>query len=564
MLMAMLGLIGFQWYWIRNAYLVKKEQFDRKVTDALIETVHKIEKQEVLFWTKQKLKAEEKNRNDSLLHLKTYRKLKKSKPVLVANPVDETEALTNTVLPKSFEIYNEFPSDIVVDKRFKFPQNKILFLREMLAQENLIWEELNLDMQEMILQQQNLDDIFEILNDQNFAVKQNQENIDKPKAANVQKPKQNLKDEYDKTKNKIDLVKDVIQDIVRGDKKIYERLNQQMIDTLLTKELKLRGIDIPFEYGIKNEEKIMFASFGINNNPVLLSKSYNVALFPNDEVSHNQTLNVYFPKKENYLLENMWSVFGSSFFLIIMIGGLFYSSIQTIIKQKKLSDTKNDFINNMTHELKTPIATISLAVEVMNDVTIQKNETKAIRYLNMIRDENKRLADHVERVLQMALLDKGDIKFNFIEINAHEIIEQVCQNLSLQVEQLNGSIKQSLEAKNFEIYADEVHLVNVFYNLLDNALKYSENAPKVEISSFNENKELVIIVKDEGLGMSKDQINKVFDKFYRIPTGNLHNVKGFGLGLSYVKKIMDTHKGSITVQSKIGLGSSFELRFPLN
>jgi two-component system phosphate regulon sensor histidine kinase PhoR len=303
---------------------------------------------------------------------------------------------------------------------------------------------------------------------------------------------------------------------------------------------------------------MIFASFGLDNRPELSNLAYKVKLFPNDAVQQQQFLYVYFPKKENFIMGNMWSVFGSSILLILMIGGIFYSSINTMMKQKNLSLIKNDFINNMTHEFKTPISTISLAVEVMKDSQLKTNPTK---YLNIIRDENIRLGSQVEKVLQMALLDKGEVKLTHTEVNIHEIIEQVSQNLGVQIEQKEGILDLHLNADNPDFDADEVHMTNIIYNLLDNANKYSKGKPEINIATANIENGIQISIRDKGIGMSKDQLTKIFDKFYRVSTGNVHDVKGFGLGLSYVKKMVDLHNGKMVVTSSLGEGTTFELEF---
>jgi two-component system phosphate regulon sensor histidine kinase PhoR len=216
----------------------------------------------------------------------------------------------------------------------------------------------------------------------------------------------------------------------------------------------------------------------------------------------------------------------------------------------------------MTHEFKTPISTISLATQVLQDDSVKKDTSKISRYLHVIQDENRRLGTHVEKVLQMALLDKGEVKLRFETVNVHEIIEQVLQNLSIQIEQKEGVIDLELNAENPEIQADELHLTNILYNLVDNANKYSPENPVIKIATENTPEGLKISVSDNGIGMEKDQINKIFDKFYRISTGNLHDVKGFGLGLSYVKKMAEAHQAKIALSTKLGEGSCFELVFP--
>jgi len=371
-----------------------------------------------------------------------------------------------------------------------------------------------------------------------------------------------VEEKFQKTKDKAGLMKDVFADFMRGERNIFERLNQTMLDTLLRKELVSRDISIPFEYGVKNNDKMMFTSYALNYDPSLLDKAYNVRLFPNDSHPQNQYLYVYFVGKEGFIMNNMWSLFGSSFLLILVVGGIFYTSMATIMRQKKLSVIKNDFINNMTHEFKTPISTISLAIQVLKDKSIAKDADKSERYLGIIQNENHRLGTQVEKVLQMAQLNKGDVQMSFTEVKVHEIVEQVLANIGVQIEQKNGVVNLEINAESDQVWADEVHLTNIIYNLLDNANKYSPDKPEITVTTENTPDGLSIKIKDKGIGMTKEQLDKIFDKFYRVPTGNIHDVKGFGLGLSYVKKMVDWHNGSIEVSSKLNEGSTFEIILP--
>lgn len=356
-------------------------------------------------------------------------------------------------------------------------------------------------------------------------------------------------------------MRNVLTDVIHGSRDIYERLDRQTLDTLLKNELKIRGIFIPYQYGVKNSSNLIFSSFAVNYTPDLLKKAYKVLLFPNDLQPQNHFLYVYFPDTQGFILRNMWTVFLSSLLLFLVVGGVFYSSISTMFKQKKLAEIKNDFINNMTHEFKTPISTISLAVEVMKDGEVKKDKGKMNRYLNIIQDENRRLGTQVEKVLQMALLDKGEVKLRLDSVDIHGTIEQVLTNLSVQIEQKNGIVNLKLKADKSEIVADEVHLTNIIYNLLDNANKYSPENSEITICTENLANSLKISISDKGIGMTKDQMARIFERFYRVPTGNLHDVKGFGLGLSYVKKMVELHNGQIFVESKLGEGSKFEIIF---
>jgi two-component system phosphate regulon sensor histidine kinase PhoR len=257
----------------------------------------------------------------------------------------------------------------------------------------------------------------------------------------------------------------------------------------------------------------------------------------------------------------MWLMLLTSVMLLIIIVLAFTYTIQTIFKQKKLSEIKNDFISNMTHELKTPISTISLACEALSDQDVCKNPSANSNYVNMISQENKRLGLLVESVLKSAMWDK-ELKLKRDTFNLHDIINQVTLNIAIQVENKRGKISKNLAAKESEITADKIHITNLIYNLLDNANKYTPTEPDIIISTENYKQGILISVADNGVGIKKENINKIFDKFYRVPTGNVHNVKGFGLGLNYVKALVEKHGGEVQVVSEYGVGTTFKVYLP--
>lgn len=272
---------------------------------------------------------------------------------------------------------------------------------------------------------------------------------------------------------------------------------------------------------------------------------------------------VYFPNKESYVWKSIWITLILSLLFITVILFCFYYTINVIFKQKKLSEIKNDFINNMTHEFKTPIATISLAVDAISSPLMAQQPEKISRFATIIREENKRMNKQVEKVLQVAQLEKDDFVLHPKEIDVHAVIETAVQNIGLQIEKREGQLIENLGAKKPVILADEVHLTNVIYNLLDNANKYSPENPIITIHTEDvRGGGVKIVVRDNGIGMNRESINKIFDKFYRVHTGNVHDVKGFGLGLSYVKRIVEAHGGTITVKSDLGKGAQFTLYFP--
>jgi two-component system phosphate regulon sensor histidine kinase PhoR len=256
----------------------------------------------------------------------------------------------------------------------------------------------------------------------------------------------------------------------------------------------------------------------------------------------------------------MWGSFAISLTLMTLIIVALMFMFKTILAQEKISEIKNDFISNMTHEFKTPISTISLACEALGDADMMKQNTSDIApYVKMINDENKRLSLLVERILQSAVLDKGEVKLNAEKVLLNEIVHDVVQNAQFRIQNSGGKIKLDLPIELIEITSDKMHLTNIISNLVDNAIKYSDKAPELEICLKRENKKVLLSVKDHGIGIKKEHLNKIFDKLYRVPTGNIHNVKGFGLGLSYVKAIAELHGWNIIVRSKYGEGSEFTL-----
>jgi len=293
----------------------------------------------------------------------------------------------------------------------------------------------------------------------------------------------------------------------------------------------------------------------------LYDSMYKVPLFANDTTVPG-FLKIYFPDKTRWL----WSSVMPSLLLSSLFTGLilfcFGFTIYVIRRQKMVSEMKTDFINNMTHEFKTPIATISLATDSINSPKIVSDEKKVKRFTNIIKQENARMLNQVEKVLQMAKLDKREFEIKLSEVDIHEVIRKASDNISLKLNTRSGSIQTDLTATEHVITCDKTHISAVINNLLDNAEKYSPEQPSITITTNNNRDSLSISITDSGIGMTKEQRKHIFEKFYRVPTGNIHNVKGFGLGLSYVKAIVDAHQGHITVKSELGEGSTFTITLP--
>jgi two-component system, OmpR family, phosphate regulon sensor histidine kinase PhoR len=272
---------------------------------------------------------------------------------------------------------------------------------------------------------------------------------------------------------------------------------------------------------------------------------------------------VIVPHQGNIIWKSMrWFIAGAILFTII-ITAAFFITIRTLLRQKKLSEIKSDFINNMTHEFKTPLATISLAVDALKNEKVVNDREKTNYFTGIIKEENKRMNKQVETILQAALLDKQEVQLNLKKLSAHELIQSALNNIVLQVEEKQGTLEIKLDAAKHTIMADEVHFTNLVSNLLDNAIKYSNEKPQIKLSTQNSGNQLRLKIEDNGIGMNKETLSRIFEKFYRAHTGNIHNVKGFGLGLSYVKTMVDAHHGTIKAESVPGRGSSFIITMPL-
>ena len=353
---------------------------------------------------------------------------------------------------------------------------------------------------------------------------------------------------------------------------IDERVNLPLLDKLLKQEFLERGINLFYNYGIFSNSSNSFIAF--NNHYVfpqenqiafsaLKASEYQVNLFPTD-INSPGLLSINFPTKERFVWAGLWNILLLSLFFVAVILGCFAYTINVIFRQKKLSEMKTDFINNMTHEFKTPIATISLAADSITNSTIISNPDKVKRFADIIKQENKRMNGQVEKVLQMALIERDTLRLNFSSIDLHEVINQAIGNIFLQVEKKEGTVSSNFKAGRPIIEGDSNHISNIINNLLDNANKYSPEKPEITVSTRNVSNGVEITVADKGIGMSKEAKKKIFEKFYRVHTGNLHDVKGFGLGLAYVKTMVTAHKGSVDVKTDPGKGSSFIIFLPFH
>jgi len=379
----------------------------------------------------------------------------------------------------------------------------------------------------------------------------------------------------DTTKREI-LTSEINSDIESGDYELKEfvrvagtnrpiskRVDLKTLDSVITKELRMKGINSDFGYGVSDRNNKLTNIANKIFKEKKDSNSYSYPLFTDTKDRTLYTLALVFPKKEYSLAMNNWPMLLGTFLSLLTILGIYIISINYMMRQKKLAEVKTDFINNMSHEFKTPLATISVATDSLANDKIATNPEKVKYYSNLIKQENLRMKKQVENVLNMSKLERNEVKLFLKETNVRELIKKTTESFGLIVAQRNGILTQNFHAEKYQFKIDEFHISNMLVNLLDNANKYSPNTPEIKIETRNEGNFYVLEVSDKGMGMETQNKTKIFEKFFREETGNIHNVKGQGLGLSYVKKIVELHKGQIIVESQKDKGSKFIIKLPM-
>ena len=579
--MAMLSLVGFQLYWIKEAVEVRRDRFNQTAAEALQTAVQKLEKHEILVLASRKLqipvKLPDTNAHPDAFVLKTdtiweaqeENRLPQTNKHFKADdyftfqfsfPEGQSGAAKDSLLHHWMDSLRVIHGYLTDDDIIRVPENGglKLYVHKPLYETGyqVSQSDFRMAADGQVEEWQLHYNAFRMQTAENQLLARRQN--DSVKTFRV-----TLRQRFEKAQQKSELVKNIFDELSSKPRSIRERLNQEIIDSLLKSELRNRGIRLPFQFAVKTEGQPGFVLASSKKYPSEADfNGFKVQLFPSDLLSEPAYLWVEFPDKKLFILRELWLACIGSALLIATVLFCFYVAVSTILRQKKLSDLKNDFINNMTHELKTPIATISLATEMLQDPDIQTQQPGTRRYLQVIHDEAARLTQQVERVLQTAQLEKGEVKLKMENTDVHEVIENVLQHLAVPLENRAGTITTRLQAPLSAIQADAGHLENVIQNLLDNAIKYSPQPPDITLSTRNLENGILISVTDKGIGMSKETLSRIFDTFYRVPTGNLHNVKGFGLGLSYVKNITELHGGNIRVASKPGEGTTFDLFLP--
>lgn len=556
MSIASVGLLGFQYYWVRNALRINEERFEQMVYQSMASTVAQLEKGETSDIFLNYLAT------DTLLQQSLFQRIE---PIVVqvrqrpANPRRPSirDSLLQQPIPQVSQRFRRLIEARGMDMSILTDlDNFFTNLTPEIASSMFTPDEMEILLQERERQLQYLSQAEGSIRSRygffspDFIEEYNipRDALEKIRNANI----------------KIELMNRAWEELLEGQRDILARMDTGIVRLLLQNNLRERGIVQDFDLGILSDEGQIIPITQTDFPEKLLSEGVQARLFPGDILGKQNFLMVHFPSKNAYILRQIWLPVLSSLFFIVIVIFCFVYAIKVIIRQKNLSDIKNDFINNMTHEFKTPIATVSLAVEALQDPDLMNQESFRQRYISVIKDENKRLGSQVEKVLQAATLDKKEFKLKLEEINLEEILEGARRQFELQVENKGGEITFESQLGYPLIMADEFHLSHIFNNLLDNANKYSGERPIIRIKAWEEGEHAFVSIQDNGIGIGKEALKKIFDKFYRVPTGNLHDVKGFGLGLSYVKTMLEAHRGEITVQSESGKGSIFTIKLPKN
>ncbi len=597
---ALLGVMAMQYYFIRESYHLKTQLFDQSVQDALQNVTLKLEKNEAVSFLAQKSNPiiKENNRKDLLKEKSKRRKLKKildTKKQAIAfieklkadqRKADELFRYRDSIIrrnnPNAFyftEAASPFEKDAgnplsfqielqQFEDDFGYLQNVVTGVyanRKAPQKVNKNGIRQDSVRQYLVMDPYKGPQLLslakpKLLSGQELKHKNYQSRVIKE----ASQAKRYL-DSVEENDTKSSVFENLASEFKQVNVPLSSRIDPYFIDSILRKSLLDNGVLIDYNYKIASSraDSVIFYKANRNDKEAFLPvNSYQTALFPKDVIRDVGILTITFPEKNNIILKNMSVILLSSGSLLLVLIGCFAFTILTIIRQKKVSEMKNDFINNMTHEFKTPVATIMIASEALKDPEVTEDQNRIKRLAGIIYDENVRLGDHIERVLNVAKIEKNEFKLNHEPIYVNELIHAVLDSLNLQFQKRDAQLTINLDAQSDMILGDELHFSNVIYNLMDNAIKYSKEQPVIHISTLNHKEQIIIMVKDEGIGMGRDQQKKIFDQFYRIPTGNLHDVKGFGLGLSYVNTIVKRLNGSISVKSEKDKGSEFEVIFP--
>ena len=543
---ALLGLICIQIYLLKNAYDLKLQAFNQNVNTALSNIVQSLENRESLA---------------GIMRVSINQEMDSAKGLAIYNIVTE-----DSLFEKNVTIHRQK----LFKPNVKFEDKKIVFMLESPQRVRLrLLDSLGQKIEDLIDEQKPAGEHEVDISDPKFARGRFNFNFMSDSTTClitlVNGEANWFSSELNSPGNRrifVDKVMEELSDVKRIP--ITDRLLPDVLDSTIINHLDEQGIDMPFAYGVIPAQKdSLYFVKPVEFSNEIKSSLFRSQLFPTDIFVERNDLALYFPQSKFHLLQQTGILFFTSLIFISIIIFSFVYTIRTIFKQKNFSTLLTDFINNMTHEFKTPISTITLASESLGNKSVLKDEDKLTKYGNIIHDESKRMRNQVEKILQMATLEEGDFELNISEINSNELLENAVKNMQVQIEGKKGKITKELNAEFFEIKGDLIHLENIIHNILDNAIKYTKENPEINIQTQNINDQIQISFTDNGIGLKPEEKELVFEKYYRVPTGNVHDVKGFGLGLSYVKLMTEAHNGNVEVESTFGKGSIFKLFLPL-
>jgi two-component system phosphate regulon sensor histidine kinase PhoR len=595
MTFALLGVVFMQLYYIRQAYQLNSQLFEQNVNQALNAVVNKVQRRNAAthimkkdFEWRLKREREQRNKEKSIAQLaekfkeeERKRKLRQQQIIIddlnfqdsmirgkFYNPeiISEEEyiALGNqSTTPLNVDVNVGFDADLHmvggnVRKTFRLGSSKTFSVKPDKLPDSIRYLAYSrFDGQPLKVSLASVDGVLEAKFKNEDALAERRYQLE------LKRLQTDTLDIFNS--DSFNLVEEAAKEMEQENVPITQRVSEEVLDTLIRRELLNKNISLPYNFWVKLAQRDSVLFQKVTNEAAEFSPAdtYQTTLFSNDIKRDPGMLYVSFPNKDAAIFNNMGATLASSGGLVLVLIFIFSYTLYTILKQKKVSEMKSDFINNMTHEFKTPVATIMIASEALKDPEITADTSRIKRLAGIIYDENMRLGNHIERVLSIARLEKKELHLEWEPVEVNDLIVAVTDSMSLQLQKRDATLVLNLEAENSTVNGDELHLSNIIYNLIDNANKYSVEPPRITISTRNSNRNLIIDVADEGIGMEKDQTKRVFDQFYRVPTGNLHDVKGFGLGLNYVKDIVTQMKGSIKVRSEKDKGTVFEITLPL-
>jgi len=585
---ALLGVMAMQFYFLRQSYQMQSDSFDRQVREAMNNVVDKVTRQDANNFLKTKTQQaaistdnEEtgintikvtglpKEKKHSTAREKRIALLRDSLQRMIQRKKmdDELNGLLQTEGTVDFKVHvEEYTDEFGVVHEQLTPEivhtritRRISHPKKLHKYDTLRYVYVDPQFGKQMISVPRINPLWV------------QEQTRKQKERQVQQIKKMLENDSLEKANSVGSKPTVIENLAEEYRKSGEpldkRINPFWIDSLLRFELHNKGISLPFSYEVTtaNSDSLIFSNASDSQGekpPVFVAaNTYQTPIFTKEVINDPGKIRLSFPQKNSLILSNMTATMATTGGLTMVLILCFGYTIFSIIRQKKISEMKIDFINNMTHEFKTPVSTIMIASEALRDNEIAEDKSRVARLANIIFEENARLGSHIERVLNIARIERDDFKLEKKPVDVNEMVSIVLDSMALKLQKCNAKTTLHLDAENAYIIADELHFSNVLYNLVDNAIKYSNEAPDITISTFVKSGQIVIKVADKGIGMSRDQQSKIFEQFYRIPTGNVHNVKGFGLGLSYVNTIVKRLNGTISVKSEKEKGSEFELKF---